>query len=144
MWNHHPLAVASCSEWALVSEQHRVLVVDDERGIQIVLQEILELEGYAVRVASDGAEALAALAQWRPHVILLDLMMPRMDGSAFRAEQQDLASDLRDIPVVVVSGARDAQQRADAVQAAALIPKPFDLDDITNTVRSVIEKHPTG
>ena len=127
-----------------MSEQHRVLVVDDERGIQIVLQEILELEGYVVRLASDGLEALDALTEWRPHVILLDLMMPRMDGSAFRAEQQELAEDVRSIPVIVVSGAHDAQQRADAVQAAAFIPKPFDLDHITNTVQRVIETHTAG
>lgn len=122
-----------------MSEQHRVLVVDDERGIQIVLQEILELEGYAVRIASNGKEALDALTAWHPDVILLDLMMPHMDGSAFRAKQLDLGDDVRSIPVIIVSGARDAQQRAEAVQAAAFVPKPFDLDDITNTVQRVIE-----
>jgi two-component system, chemotaxis family, chemotaxis protein CheY len=124
-----------------MSRQRRVLVVDDERGIQMVLQEILDLEGYAVRIASNGQEALDILEEWMPDVIVLDLMMPVMDGSAFREAQLGLTDRIGSIPIVTLSGARDAVERANAMGAAAVILKPFDLDEVVTTVGRVIEDH---
>ena len=111
----------------------RVLVVDDERGIAEALGDALSDEGYEVRLAGNGHEALSVLAGWRPGVILLDLMMPTMDGWAFRAEQLR-RPDVADVPVVVVSARRDITQEAERLGAAGVLPKPFDLDEVSRIV----------
>src|SRR5438045_1266834 len=80
-----------------------ILVVDDDQLILESLSDLLELEGYKVAVATDGQAALDQLrAGMRPCAILLDLMMPGMDGWGFRRQQQR-DDDLKDIPVVVMS-----------------------------------------
>lgn len=121
----------------------RVLVVDDEEGIQQTLREVLDIEGYEVVVASNGRQALDIISRWLPDVIVLDLMMPVMSGRAFREAQLALPDGGDGVPVVVISGARDARGRAEAIGAAAVIVKPFDLDDVVTTVERVIDDHST-
>ena len=111
----------------MVSDENgRILVVDDDALIRDTLATALSDEGYAVRVAQDGQAALDTLDTWKPDLIVLDLMMPVMDGQAFRAAQRsrDSASD---IPVIVLSAAHNVQARAANLGAAEVFPKPFDL-----------------
>ena len=83
-----------------------VLVVDDERDVQALVRLVLERQGYDVDAASDGREALAKIEARRPDLVLLDLMMPVMNGWQFRAKQlQDPA--LAEIPVIVMSASDD-------------------------------------
>src|SRR5215207_4566307 len=104
-----------------------ILVVDDEPSVRDVLTALLEDEGYLVRTAGNGREALATLRTWQPALILLDLMMPGMDGLAFRAAQR--VEGLRlEVPTVVLSAARDATTQAAQIGAVAVIPKPFDVE----------------
>lgn len=110
-----------------MAERRRVLVVDDDATIREALAIVLAEEGYEVRAAEDGRAALEVLRDWRPDVILLDLMMPVMDGWTFRQEQRRL-ENAADVPVIVLSGARDARASAEQVGAVAAIAKPFDLD----------------
>lgn len=110
-----------------MAERRRVLVVDDDATIREALAIVLAEEGYEVRVAEDGRAALEVLRDWRPDVILLDLMMPVMDGWTFHQEQRRL-ENAADVPVIVLSGARDARASAEQVGAVAAIAKPFDLD----------------
>jgi CheY-like chemotaxis protein len=112
-----------------------VLVVDDDAGIRLTLSEILESEGYSVRTAGNGRDALRVLSDWQPHVILLDLMMPEMDGWAFLHERQADAGLLR-IPVVVMSAGYNPHARP--LKAEALVPKPFSIDDLLGQVESLI------
>ncbi len=84
----------------------RVLVVDDEEGIRLALEELLLDEGYAVRAAVHGQEALAMVQEWRPDVVLLDLMMPKLDGVGFCQALRELPDGLNSIPVILLSGAR--------------------------------------
>ena len=104
-----------------------VLVVDDDPSIQGFLAEALADEGYAVRTADHGRQALDVLDVWRPHLILLDLMMPEMDGWAFRDEQCRRA-EVAAIPVIVLSATRDLEARAEALAPARVFSKPFDLN----------------
>jgi CheY-like chemotaxis protein len=91
-------------------------------------------EGYDVRAAADGRAALALLATWQPHVIVLDLMMPVLDGWGFRARQ--LATPgAADVPVIVLSAARDL--RVELLRPAAVVPKPFNLESFLETVADV-------
>jgi two-component system, chemotaxis family, chemotaxis protein CheY len=113
--------------------QRRVLVVDDDDGVRELLTLMLGGAGYEVRAARDGAEALGELGSWQADLILLDMMMPVMDGWTFRQEQ--LASEqLASIPVVVLSAVHDAQREAEKLGVAAVMAKPFDLNALLITV----------
>ena len=107
-----------------------ILVVDDEPDIREAISELLEQEGYEVVGAGDGAEALSKARATRPTVVLLDLMMPGMNGWEFCARQRG-DPELAGIPVIVVS----ALGRAPGVTAADYIQKPFDLDALLKAVR---------
>jgi CheY-like chemotaxis protein len=90
----------------------RVLVVEDDPALRDLLHTVLLDEGYEARTATDGATALALLESWRPQVILLDLMMPGMDGWQFRHLQQ-ADPRLASIPLVVMSAAYPLQFEAE-------------------------------
>jgi CheY-like chemotaxis protein len=120
-------------------DRHRVLIVEDDDQIATVLRDTLSEEGYEARSAANGQIGLDLLQRWVPHVILLDLMMPVMDGQSFRAAQRALPRPMADAPVIVLSGARDGHAQAEALAAAAFIAKPFELDDVLNTVARVCE-----
>jgi two-component system, chemotaxis family, chemotaxis protein CheY len=117
--------------------QSRVLVVDDDPGIRDILGSALQDDGYEVREAVHGADALEVLAEWPPDVILLDLMMPVMDGWTFRARQLELAGASH-IPVVVLSAAHEATRQARIMGAAAVMAKPFDLDAVGAAVSRLL------
>lgn len=119
----------------------RVLVVDDDQSVRAVLAALLCDEGYAVSEAENGADALRVLAAWQPQAVLLDLMMPVMDGWQFRAEQLR-QKDLRHIPVIVVSAARELHAHARDLQASGAIAKPFDLDDVLSQVKRAVRARP--
>ena len=110
----------------------RVLVVDDDPDIREVVALILEDEGFRVETAVNGAEALEIVRSNPPSGILLDMMMPVMDGPTFlRAWQSEAPS--RRVPVVVMSA---NQKAVDALTlgAATFIQKPFDVDDLLRLV----------
>lgn len=114
----------------------RVLVVDDHEDIRNTLTVALDDEGYEVRAAANGQEALNVLDEWTPCVILLDLMMPVMDGWAFREEQ--LRRKNGDAaPVVILSAAGELDKHRATLSAAAVISKPFDIDRVVETVAAV-------
>lgn len=114
--------------------EKKVLIVDDDRDIRQVLRTILSYEGYSVVSASNGEEAIRRLrTDGETCVILLDLMMPVMDGWRFRQEQRQ-DPDLADIPVVVISAAANVPQKAAELEAAGYIQKPIDFDDLLNTI----------
>ena len=117
----------------------RILVVDDDHAIRGFLSETLVDEGYEVRGASNGEEALATLAAWRPSLILLDLMMPIMDGWTFRARQLAEPS-LGDIPVIVMTAARSASTAG--LAAVTTFSKPFDLGALLSAVQGIVEARP--
>src|SRR4051794_18799987 len=109
----------------------RILVIDDDPDLRDVLTYALADEGYDVRNAADGRTALEILQSWQPNVILLDLMMPILDGWGFR-ERQLAEADIADIPVIVLSAARDL--RVESLHPDAVVPKPFNLPHLLDTV----------
>jgi CheY-like chemotaxis protein len=116
-----------------MSAGHSVLVVDDDPDLRDTVADALEYDGIDVKVAENGRVALdMLLAGARPHVILLDLMMPEMDGWTFRAEQQKHPA-IASIPVVVFSayGMPDTAQR---MGAQAYLKKPPRLDELLTTI----------
>jgi CheY-like chemotaxis protein len=111
-----------------------VLVVDDDPDGLAVVSLILQLEGYQVLAACSGAEALELARRERPSLILLDVMMPSMDGRAFRSRQRADPS-IADIPVLVLSAHADAATIADEIGARAWLPKPVRLDRLLDVLR---------
>ncbi len=107
----------------------RILLVDDDPDIREALAEALAADGNDVRTAENGRAALASARADRPDVIVLDLMMPVMNGWEFRRIQRDDA-DLAGIPVIVISAGRPGRD----LDAAAFLPKPFPLDAILDAV----------
>jgi len=110
-----------------------ILVVDDDPAIRDVVVDILEMFDYAVRTASNGVEALHEIRQRPPAAILLDLMMPVMNGWEFLRHCRREA-ECAPVPIIIMSAARDASTAADELGAQAFLPKPFELDDVLTTV----------
>lgn len=108
-----------------------VLVVDDEPQVVWVLQFSLEAEGYTTYVANNGVEALAEISEHRPNLMVLDIMMPTMDGWGVLEEMMKLPVESRP-RVVIVSALSSLRDRAKAAElgADAYVPKPFNVDEL--------------
>ncbi len=113
-----------------------VLVVDDDPDILLTVEQILQSEGYTVLSARNGQEALNRLDVERPGVIILDLMMPVMDGFEFR--RRLLEHPASATPVIVVSADRDLARKAEALRVHGYLGKPFDLDDLLAQVNRFV------
>ena len=112
-----------------------VLVVDDSEPVRDLLAVNLELEGFEVRSAADGLEAIEVATAWQPRVITLDVVMPRLGGFDTLARlRADPAT--ADIPVVIVTGRAQAADRArgDALAVDAYIAKPFEPTELVAVV----------
>jgi CheY-like chemotaxis protein len=119
-----------------------VLVVDDDPDILEAISDILEVEGYRVARARHGAEALERVEVERPAVILLDLMMPVMDGVTFAQRLRERPA-FCDVPIVVIS-ADGNRQRAAPVGAAGYLAKPFDVDSLLGYVARLCGDRPSA
>lgn len=113
-----------------------LLIVDDDPDMREALGEVLAAEGYRVATARDGREALTILASVRPAVILLDLMMPGMDGWTFRAAQRADAR-LATIPVVLLSASTSLARNARDLDVAAWLGKPLRMEELLALLRSL-------
>jgi DNA-binding response OmpR family regulator len=111
-----------------------VLVVDDDPDILDALSEILEVEGYEVQRARNGREALQRIEQDMPDLVLLDLMMPVMDGWEFA---RSLAPGARP-PIIVLSADRNVSSKAKEIGALGWLAKPFELSELLAAVRSAV------
>ena len=110
-----------------------ILIVDDDAGIRQLVTLFLEHKGYQAASVPNGLEALKHLEYSQPELILLDLMMPVMNGAEFRqAQQQD--AQLAAIPVVVMSAAENIEAQAPQLTADSYLPKPIDFDTLTALV----------
>jgi len=113
----------------------RLLIVDDELAIVEALQDILSVEGYGIITAFNGAEGLQRMQELRPDLVLLDLMMPVMDGREMLRRIRDDAS-LRAIPVVVMSAGRISEEERRS--SARFLAKPFELDLLLDTISELL------
>lgn len=116
----------------IMSKQAQILIVDDDEEIRNFLGALLQDEGYSTESAEDGLVALKRLEETMPDLILLDIMMPRMDGYRFAEalHQRGLS-----IPFIVLS-ANPREQQAKAMGACSFIAKPFDLLDLLEKIDS--------
>lgn len=121
------------------TERPHVLVVDDDRAVRESLRRSLEFNGYAVSMAADGAEALAGIGSIGPDVVVMDVMMPRLDGiEATKA----LRKAGNDVPILVLT-ARDAVgDRVEGLDAGAddYLTKPFALQELLARLRALLRR----
>ena len=115
----------------------RVLVVDDDADILESISEILELEGFAVSRARNGEEALAELGRCPVDLVLLDLVMPVMNGWEF-ARRLALRPEGQRPPLLIVSADRNVALKAREIGAVGWVGKPFDLSALLARIREVM------
>lgn len=121
-----------------MSTQPLVLVADDEQRITKLVSMALRDEGFRVVTASGGEEALAKAEEFRPDIVLLDLVMPDLDG----IEVMRLIREHRSVPVILLTGKGSASDKAKGLDLGAddYIVKPFHLDELTARVRAVLRR----
>lgn len=113
----------------------RILVVDDELDIALAVRAVLEAEGYEVETAANGRQCLEMLRAELPDLLLLDVMMPLVDG--FGVLQRMREENLQ-VPVVMMSAIRP-EDRLDGLQVEAFLCKPFQLEALLDVVDRVLE-----
>lgn len=119
----------------------KILIADDEPNILISLEYLMKREGFAVSVARDGEEALAAIVQERPALVLLDVMMPKKSG--FEVCQEVRATEaVKDTLIVMLTAkGRDTDvAKGLGVGADAYVTKPFSTKELVHKVRQLLEK----
>jgi two-component system alkaline phosphatase synthesis response regulator PhoP len=126
-----------------VSRRHRVVIVEDEPHIVLSLEFLLERAGYETASAVDGETGLALIRRVRPDVVLLDVMMPRLNGyEVCRAVKDD--PELTAIPVIMLSAKGQEVEilRGLELGAAAYVTKPFGNAEILEAVRAALAPQP--
>lgn len=119
--------------------QERILIVDDENSARSALEFLLRREGYDVRGASDGERALAECAAFRPDLILLDILMPGIDGLEV-CRRIKATPETRLTPVVLITGLSDTEDRIQGINAGAddFLSKPIDINELLARTRSLL------
>lgn len=137
--NLEPLLISKRSKVNNLAEQPKILVVDDEPNIVLAVEFLLQREGWNVQKAYNGVEALEQLASFHPDVILLDVMMPGMDGF-------ELASQIRQRPrleevkiiFLTAKGTQRDKETGYAKGAEYYMVKPFDNDVLVQTIQEIL------
>jgi DNA-binding response OmpR family regulator len=122
----------------LIATKKRILVVDDEPNIREVVELYLRRDGFAVDVAADGEEALAIVEKKPPHLVILDLMMPRLGG----LELADILRDTLDIPIIMLTAKSDEDDRILGLEVGAddYVTKPFSPRELVARVKAVLRR----
>jgi DNA-binding response OmpR family regulator len=107
----------------------RILIVEDNQDLRLLLREALDDDEHEVRAAADGLEALAIAAEWPPDAIVLDLMMPNMDGAGFLHERR-ARPELAAVPVLVLTAHPHHQRVVAGLDVTLLLRKPYDLNEL--------------
>jgi two-component system, OmpR family, response regulator len=119
--------------------QHRVLVVDDEPNIAEVITMALRYQGFAVQTAATGREAIAAVSEFKPHLMVLDVMLPDMEG--FEVARR-LGAQRAQVPIVYLT-ARDATEdkvRGLSTGGDDYVTKPFSLEELVARIRAILRR----
>lgn len=146
-WKEPGSCPGRCSEEVLLMPQ-RILVIDDDPDIVDALVVLLEGEGYEVETASDGEEGLARIKELSPDLIVLDLLMPRLDGYGVCKTLQDPRwSKWKDIPIIVLTSvSEEASQRRYELETGVrmdvddYIEKPIDPEVVLERIRKALAR----
>ena len=122
-----------------MTETARILVAEDDRAVRESLVRALQLEGYTVVATANGAEALEAIRQAAPDVLLLDISMPVVDGLTVC---RVLRSEDNRLPVLMLTARTETSDRVAGLDAGAddYLPKPYDLDELLARLRALLRR----
>lgn len=117
----------------------RILVVDDDRAVRESLRRSLSFNGYTVELANDGLEALDMIASDRPDALVLDVMMPRLNGLEVCRRLRSIGDDL---PILVLTARDSVSERVAGLDAGAddYVPKPFALEELLARMRALLRR----
>lgn len=116
----------------------KILIVDDQFGIRVLLNEILQTEGYQIYQAANGLQALDITEKHAPDLVLLDMKIPGMDGLEILKRMKKINSDIQVI-IMTAYGELEMIEASNKLGALAHIPKPFDIIEIRQTVKKYVE-----
>lgn len=118
-----------------------ILVADDDPGTRLAISDYLEMCGYSVITAADGQQALDMVESYRPHLMVTDIVMPRMNGyQLVRSVRQH--PSLRLLPVIFLTERNKTEERIQGYQSGAdlYLPKPFELQELAAAIRNLLER----
>lgn len=117
----------------------RILIVEDDPSVRTLLNKSLSARGYQISMVKDGLEALTALETDRPDLMIVDIMMPRVDGMTF-VEAIKKNPDTKRIPVIFLTAKNDPRSMIEGINVGAkfYITKPFQLDELISKVEKAI------
>ena len=119
----------------------KVLVIDDEEDYRIIARDVLQAEGNDVRLAADGEEGLGAVRDVRPDVVLVDWMMPKLDGEGFCRRLREDAR-FKTVPVLMLTVKQTAEEELEALHFGVddFITKPFKPTELLARVRAALRR----
>ena len=117
----------------------RILIVEDQADVAQLIDVVLKGEGYVVAIARDGAQGLMLARDWKPDLILMDIMLPGVDGGTLisRLRQEEETAEL---PIIAMSASRTLRDRTAELEADALLSKPFDVDALLVQVQFLLSR----
>ncbi|MBD1905802.1 response regulator transcription factor [Funiculus sociatus GB2-A5] len=118
-----------------------ILVADDDPGIRLSISDYLELSGYSVITAEDGQAALGLVEKYHPHLLVTDIMMPRMDGYEL-VRQLRQRPTFRLLPVIFLTERASTSERIQGYKLGCdlYLPKPFELEELGAVIRNLLER----
>lgn len=125
----------------MASDKKKILIVEDSKDLVLLLSEVFKKEGFDVSTAADGEKGLILAIEKKPDLILLDIMMPKMDGITVIKRLHEEEGG-KDIPVIILSNLSSADDLGKAMEAGAynfLVKKDWELDDIVAKVKETLK-----
>lgn len=117
----------------------RILVVEDQEDVAQLIDVVLEGEGYTVAIAKDGAQGLMLSREWGPDLILMDIMLPGVDGGTLISRLRR-EPETANLPIIAMSASRTLRDRSTELEADALLPKPFNIDALLVQVQFLLDR----
>jgi DNA-binding response OmpR family regulator len=119
----------------------RILIVDDEASVADLIEAVLVSEGYTVAIARDGIQGILLARDWKPDLVLMDVMLPGVDGTtAIRRLKSD--PETADLPIVAMSAGRTIRRQSNELSDAdAALAKPFDIEALLAQIEFLLSRH---
>ena len=127
------------------SGKAKIMIIDDEKGLVDVIRDFLEERGFLVTAAYDGKNGIEIIRKSKPDLIILDILMPDMDGRAVLKKLKK-EKDLKDIPVIILSGKTDQFDRNYLLELGAYeyVTKPYDSYRLLRQINNTLDKKNKG